>query len=322
MRHTDRVYVRELGFTAEELAFLKPQAEAMLEPFLTKAKKGDSSGKEKSFYSFVRQKSVLDLIGNDPIAVLQIETIHAITVVNPVDGTNLIQETVLADSGLALMHSSFGSMSVGNPTGLSDHTVGSPSLDNYHKSLTFKTASASLDDESSPRLYGSTRELLSLTLTLEQFCMMIRGNKGVFTPCGVSSTRHRADSIPSLTNAKVTKRDLEADIWQAAKPLIVKIQAFTKLLDGGVSKKSEYEALINAAKEARTAFKAVFWSISNIAMEAGIKEGEIAQKQFQSDLHERLDQLKLGTGMKALIRLIGSDESVIGLDGSKPHHEK
>lgn len=307
MRHTDRVYVRELGFTAEELAFLKPQAEAMLEPFLKKVVKGNYGSKEKKFYDLIREKSAEELLGGDPIARLKIETLHAIAKAEPGSETNFIQETELAESGLALKHSSFGAMDVGNPSGLSHHTVGSPSLGNYHKSLTFKTASATLSDDSSPRLYGSARELLSLTLTLEQFCMMIRGNKGVLTPCGVSSTLHWADSVPNLTNAKVTVRDLEAEIWLAEMPLTRKIRAFTKLLEGGASKKGDYEALIQAAKEARAAFEAVLGDISAIAMEAGIKEGEIAQRQFQSDLNERLGQLKLGSGFTSMMHLLTQD---------------
>jgi hypothetical protein len=307
MRHTDRVYVRELGFTAEELAFLKPQAEAMLEPFLKKATEDMYGGKDKKFYDLVREKSVAELLGNDPIARLQIETVHAIAKAEQGDESSLIQETVLADSGFALQHSSFGTMEVGNPTGLNHHTVGSPSIGDQNKSLTFKTASATLSKESAPRLYGAARELLSLTLTLEQFCMMIRGNKGVLTPCGVSSTRHWADSVPNLTNAKVTVRDLEAEIWVAEMPLTRKIRAFTKLLEAGASKKGDYEALIDAAKEARAAFEAVLGGISAIAMEAGIKEGEIAQKQFQSDLNERLGQLKLGSGFTSMMHLLTQD---------------
>lgn len=309
MRHTDRVYVKELGFTAEEVAFLKPQAEAMLAPFLKRAHKEVYAGDKKNFYDLVREKAVSEILRNDPIARVRIETINAIAKAEPKAEPKPLQETVLAEAGFALKHSAFGSMEVGNPSGLSNHTVGSPSLGNYHKSLTFKSASADVSEGSGPRLYGNGRDLMSLTLTLEQFCMMIRGNKGVFTPCGLEGTLHWADSVPKLTNAKVTERDIQAEIWKAELPLVHKIRAFSKLLEAGASKRGEYEALIQAAKEARAAFETVQETIMGIAMEAGHKEGQIAQKQFQSDMQERLGQLKLGSGFASMLRLLSQDDA-------------
>jgi hypothetical protein len=308
MRHTSHVSLRQLELTNEEIAFLQPQAAAMFAKF-AKATSYDPDD-EPSFYNFLAQAQVERVLDRDPQKVIGIKVIHGLAnpSANDTAGKDRQLETKLdPETGLGLKHSSYGGIRIGNPSGADNMLVGSASLGNNCKSIGLTTGQLSLDIERDPMMSAGGVSLIELIMSVEQFCMFIRGNKGIQTPCGMSRGGQWADDTPVLTHAKTSQRDLMLEIKQAVQPVSIELKAFANLLEKGVSKKSDYVDLITAAEQAHATYQAVTEEISAIVKTAGMKEGQVAKRQFEADMTERMGQLKLGGELNALVRGLGHD---------------
>ncbi|WP_274644335.1 hypothetical protein [Pseudomonas serbica] len=309
MRHSSYVTRRQLGLTDEEVAFLQPQAQAMFASF-AKASKYDPE-KKQAFTSFLDEAQVVRLLQSDPRNAVKIKVLQGLAHPSAsAEGKTRTLETVLdKKTGLGLKHSSFGGIKVGSPSGADALLVGSASLGHHCKSIGFTSGQITIDVDSEPFMSGGNISLIELIMSVEQYCMFIRGNKGIFTPCGMSRTGQWADDAPQLTHAKSNQRDLAQDIKQAAKPMSTKLAALVQLVKQGASKKSEYAELVTAAEQAHSFYREVAGEIAAIVKAAGMKEGQVAQQQFEADLNERLGQLKLGSPLHAILRSLGHDTS-------------
>jgi hypothetical protein len=307
MRHSSYVTRRQLELTDEEIAFLQPQAQAMFQPF-AKASKYDPE-KKQSFTSFLDEAQVDRVLQSDPRNAVKIKVLQGIAHPSASgEGKARTLETVLDDNtGLGLKHSSFGGIKVGSPTGADALLVGSASLGNQCKSIGFTSGQITIDVDLEAFMSGGNISLIELIMSVEQYCMFIRGNKGIFTPCGMSRTGQWADDTPQLTNAKVNQRDLKQDIRKAAKPMTAKLEALSELVQQGASKKAEYADLVAAAEQAHSFYQEVAGEIGDIVKAAGMKEGQVAKHQFEADLAERLGQLKLGSPLHTVLRGLGLD---------------
>lgn len=311
MRHSSYIPLMDLELTEEEIAYLQPQAAAIYEPFV-KATKYDpiKAHKRETFSEFLQRAEVIKVLDEDPVKVLSMQVIHGIANPSPLatmGKIRTIETQVDTESGLGIKHSSYGGIKVSAPTGAGALLVGSASLGNRCVNINFSTGRVSVDDDRSPHIYSGNRTLLELVLSIEQYCMFIRGNKGIQTPCGIGRTGVWADDAPALTHVQTSQRDLKREIRQAAQPMALKIKELVELLKQGASKKSEYADLVNAAEQANSAFKAVSEEVSSIVKIAGMKEGQVAQRQFEADLADRLGQLKLGNSLNTLLRGLGHD---------------
>jgi hypothetical protein len=294
MRHTSHVSLRQLELTNEEIAFLQPQAAAMFAKFAKATSYNPDD--EPSFYNFLAQAQVERVLDRDPQKVIGIKVIHGLAnpSANDTAGKARQLETKL-DPG------------IGNPSGADNMLVGSASLGNNCKSIGLTTGQLSLDIERDPMMSAGGVSLIELIMSVEQFCMFIRGNKGIQTPCGMSRGGQWADDTPVLTHAKTSQRDLMLEIKQAVQPVSIKLKAFADLLEKGVSKKSDYADLMTAAEQAHATYQAVTEEISAIVKTAGMKEGQVAKRQFEADMTERMGQLKLGGELNALVRGLSHD---------------
>lgn len=313
MRHFSYVPLRDLDLTEEELAFLQPQAAAMFTSF-AKATRYDqiNAHKETSFSDFLDRPEVKRILEDDPLKAISVQVIHGIA--NPSAlaraGKTRTLETVLdSGTGLGIEHSSFGGIKIGSPTGAEALLVGSASLGSQSKSIGLTTGRVSVDDDREPNMYSGGTQLIELIMSIEQYCMFIRGNKGILTPCGMSRNGQMADDAPALTHVQSSQRDLKREIRQAAQPMIPKLKAFVELLEEGASKKSDYADLVTAAEQAHSAYQSVAEEISGIVKAAGIKVGDVAKRQFEADMTERMGQLKLGGELNALVRGLSHDTS-------------
>lgn len=315
MRNSSYVPLRDLGLTEEELAYLQPKAAAIFDKFVKSSRyEPDKEGK-KSFSDFLDRPDVKKLLEQDPRKVMGIKVIHGI--VHPsatatAGKTRTLKTEIHEVTGFGLKHSSYGGIRIGSPSGAEWMLVGSPSLGGYCKSIGFTSGRISIveDNDCEPNMYTGGIELIELIMSMEQYCMFVRGNKGILTPCGMSRDGKFADESPALTHVQSSQRDLKREINVAAQPLVAKVQAFVKMLEQGASKKSDYADLVTAASEAHESFKAVADEIVGIVKTAGVKVGDIAKRQFEADMTDRMGQLKLGSELNALVRGLSHDSGM------------
>lgn len=304
MRHLDIITINDLGLTREEIDFLLPQAEARMKAFMQKADFWpDEPVTAAYFYKH------LEYLNQRDVTVL--EKLNAMTAAKVAFSCSTADAshdrmiaTVLNKDGYGLEHSSYGAVSVGDPSGSERYLVGSSALSQYSKSMTFNFARVDDRNADRPELHENPRRLVELCLSSEQFVMMVRGDNGFQTPCGLRvNDGHWTDMPPATNYDRHDSTDFEGEIRSLMKPLDVVLKKLEVMIQAGASKKDEYAALVEQANLASAEYGKVVDAILAMGNAKGAEEGQRAHRQFVSEMNERLGQLKLGHKLNELLGL-------------------
>jgi hypothetical protein len=305
MRYVDAYTPAMLGLTAEEVAFLMPAAEARFNAFADKTNynRADATNPRKLFSDHVCRfkgdfDGVMDAINGT--------VLYGLIYSSPDAGEQpyVITPVQVNDEGYGLKHSSYGAVSVGNPGGGESFLVGSAALSQYAKTISFNFASVYDDRDDRLDVHAEAMRLLELTLSSEQFIMMVRGDSGFRTPCGLSiRDGMRNDCPPSTSFDKHDSKDFKAEIDALTQPLSDVLDKLREKVGQAVSKKSEYAVLVELAKEACAEYARIAPAILEIGNAKGAQEGQRAHHQFVSEMNERLGQLNIGQSISQLMGL-------------------
>lgn len=305
MRYVDIVTYRDLGLTAEEVAFLQDAAQAEFELFAEKTGYDNTNkyGRRDPFGTHIEglkepRFSVLDAINGMTLnTLLEYDPSHHI------DGDRLVK-TVLNNEGLGLSHSSYGAVSVTNPSGAGRYLVGAHTLSQYSKSISFNFADVECRDDDNPRLHSRAGRRLELALSAEQFMTMVRGDAGVYTPCGVQlHDGHWNDAPPQTSFEASGSIDFKVMLGNMLAPVTTEIDTLRAMVAKGASKKAEYAAFVEQCKRISQAYAQVVDSVLELGNATGQAEGKRAHEQFVADMNERLSQLKIEQTVQELLGL-------------------
>lgn len=304
MRYVDTYTPAQLGLTAEELAFLMPEAEARFAAFAaaTNYNREDALNDRKDFSnhtsSLKTKTREMDAINGTLLYGLLYPTS------NLSENGEVVTQTKLNSEGFGLKHSSYGAVSVSNPSGGGYFLVGSSALSQYAKTINFNFATIYDDREASLDLHADAMRNLEVTLSSEQFIMMVRGDSGFKTPCGLSIRDGMRNDIPPSTNFdKHDAKDFTAEIDALTQPLSELLDKLTNQIKAGASKKGEYAALVELAQQASAEYAKIAPAILEIGNAKGAQEGQRAHHQFITEMNERLGQLKIGETLSQLLGL-------------------
>lgn len=304
MRYVDTYTPAMLGLTAEELAFLMPEAEARFAAFAaaTNYNREDAFNDRKDFSnhtsSLKTKTPELDAIKGT--------LLYGLLYPNAALSENgdVVTQPQLNSEGFGLKHSSYGAVSVSNPSGGGYFLVGSSALSQYAKTINFNFATIYDDREASLDLHADAMRNLELTLSSEQFIMMVRGDSGFKTPCGLSIRDGMRNDIPPSTNFdKHDAKDFTAEIDALTQPLSEILDKLNNQIKLGASKKGEYAALVELAQQAADEYANIAPAILEIGNAKGAQEGQRAHHQFITEMNERLGQLKIGESLSQFLGL-------------------
>lgn len=304
MRYVDSYTPAQLGLTEEELAFLQPEAEARFQAFAIKTgyNREDVYNPRKLFSDHTGQikgkSAELDAITGT--------LLHALIYSAKDENVfgEVVTETKLDAEGFGLQHSSYGAVSVGNPSGNSCFLVGSAALSQYAKSISINYARVYDDRDGSLDVHAEAKRSLELTLSAEQFIMMVRGDSGFKTPCGLMiRDGMRSDMPPSTNFDQHESKDFAAEINALTKPVAVLLSQLKALIDQGASKKGEYAAMVELAQQAAAEYARIAPAVLEMANAKGAQEGKRAHRQFVTEMNERLGQLNIDRTLSQLLGL-------------------
>lgn len=304
MRYVDSYTPAQLGLTAEEVAFLQPEAEARFQAFAAKTgyNRDDIYDTRKQFSnhtaSLKGKTAELDAVTGT--------LLHAVIYIamNANSQGEIVTDTQLDAEGFGLQHSSYGAVSVGNPSGNSCFLVGSAALSQYAKTISVNYARVYDDREGTLDVHADPRRNLELTLSAEQFIMMVRGDSGFKTPCGLSLRDGMRSDIPPSTNFdQHDSKDFAAEVDALIKPVSDVLAKLKDLIDQGASKKGEYAAMVELAQQAAAEYAKIAPAILEMGNAKGAQEGKRAHHQFVAEMNERLGQLNLGHNLSQLLGL-------------------
>jgi hypothetical protein len=305
IRYVDSVSLHELGLTQEEIDFLLPAAEA--EFAVVAAKMGyshaDAKAKRKSFTNCLSELSTKDH-GID--FAIKAQTLHAMVYDSQVKTINgdLVVETELDADGLGLKHSSYGAVALGNPSGSHLNMVGASTLSQYAKSMKFTFASVHSDRDGKADLHPEPSRVIELIFSSEQLSMLIRADKGVYTPCGLNlNVGHWNDLPPSTNYDRHGSVDFLSEVNALLKPLESAIEVLRGMIKQGASKKADYQAMVDQSKVAAAEYAKVTEKLLELGMDKGTEVAQEANRQFAAEMNERLGQLNLGHVMAELLGL-------------------
>jgi hypothetical protein len=306
MRYVDIITVRDLGLTAEEIAFLTPEAQTRFAEFAAKTHYDlNKVGRRTPFSSHLETLRQPAFSNQDAIegGTLYYFLNHDASASL---GGEIVTPTVLNADGLGLEHSSYGAVSVTNPSGCSSYLVGSNSISQYSKSITFNFAEVYVDSghEDRPGLHAGVGRKLELALSAEQFIMMVRGDAGFYTPCGLQiNDGHRNDTPPATTFDAHDSIDFKGLLQDLLKDVASELQSLKELVSLGASKKADYAAFVEQSRRISDAYAAVVDEVLALGNAKGAAEGQRAQRQFVNEMNERLGQLKVGQTIQELLGL-------------------
>lgn len=303
MRHVDSYTPAQLGLTTEEIAFLQPEAEARFDAFANKTgfNRDDLLNPRKQFSDHTSS-----LKGKTPeLDAITGTLLHSILYPAAQAGQGeIITETVSDEEGFGLQHSSYGAISVGNPSGNSCFLVGSAALSQYAKTISINYARVYNDRDGSLDVHADARRNLELTLSSEQFIMMVRGDSGFKTPCGLSLRDGMRSDIPPSTNFdQHDSKDFTAEIDALTKPVSLLLEKLKNQIAQGASKKGDYAALVELAQQAVAEYERIAPAILEISNAKGAQEGKRAHHQFVLEMNERLGQLNISQTLSQLLGL-------------------
>lgn len=302
MRYLDTISPHDLGLSQEELDFLMPEAEARFSAFAKKTNFSRSESSQKK--SFSDHVSGLKEPSTTLSQAIEAMTVHYLVRTTTARDGDIDIPTVLDDDGLGLEHSSYGSVSVGKPSGSDDFLVGSSALSQYVKSISFNLAKVDNHYADRPALHAGVGRKLELTLSSEQFIMMVRGDSGFYTPCGVQlNNGHWNDSPPSTNFDNHSSLDFEDKINELTQPLNEALLKLKDMIREGASKKGEYAAMVDQSKLASAEYAKVTDAVLAMGNAKGAEEGNRAHRQFVVEMNERLGQLKIGKTLNELLGL-------------------
>lgn len=307
MRYVDIVTARDLGLTPEELAFLQPEVERSFEAWAEKTGY-DRSNKYSRQNPFSTHLDGLREPAFSAVDAIEGNTLHYLISHDPALSQNgqLIVATSLDADGLGLSHSSYGAVSVTNPSGANDFLVGANTISQYSKSIAFNLARVDVDrgHEDRPTLHAGVGRKLELSLSAEQFILMVRGDAGFYTPCGVQiNTGHWNDTPPAMTFDRHGSTDFKAELEDLLQGVEVELSALRAMVANGASKKSEYAAFVQQSKRISEAYTKVIDEVLALGNAKGAAEGQRANRQFITEMNERLEQLKIGETVEELLGL-------------------
>lgn len=304
MRHVDSYTPALLGLTAEELAFLMPEATARFAEFAaaTNYNLYDALNDRKQFSDHAASLKTKTPVMDAITGTLLYGMIYPNSKLSP--NGDVITPTQLDNDGFGLKHSSYGAISVSNPSGGGCFLVGSSALSQYAKTINFNFATIYDDRDAVLDLHADAMRNLELTLSSEQFIMMVRGDSGFKTPCGLSIRDGMRNDVPPSTNFdKHDAKDFTAEIDALTKPLSELLDKLSAQIKLGASKKAEYAALVELAHQAAAEYAKVAPAILDIGNAKGAQEGQRAHHQFVTEMNERLGQLKIGDSLSQLLGL-------------------
>ena len=307
MRYVDIVTARDLGLTPEELAFLQPEAEHNFDEWSKKTEydRSNKYNRQNPFSTHLESLRAPRFTAADAI---EGSTLHHVLNYDPARNENgqLIVETSLDADGLGLAHSSYGAVSVTNPSGANDFLVGANTISQYSKSIVFNLARVDVDrgHEDRPTLHSGVGRKLELALSAEQFILMVRGDAGFYTPCGVQiNTGHWNDTPPAMTFDRHGAVDFKAVLVDLLKGVEAELTTLRAMVANGASKKGEYAAFVEQSKRISEAYAKVVDEVLALGNAKGAAEGQRAQRQFITEMNERLEQLKIGQTVEELLGL-------------------
>jgi hypothetical protein len=307
MRYVDNVTPRDLGLTADEIAFLLPAAEAGFQAFATKTgyDRSNEAKKRNAYSDHINRLKPPRADEQDIICATTLRDLLTHRGENSLDGA-LLTPTRLDDSGLGLEHSSYGAVAVSNPSGANAYLVGANSISQYSKSITFNFAEVYVDRgrEDRPGLHAGVGRKLELALSAEQFIMMVRGDAGFYTPCGVQiNDGHWNDRPPATTFDAHESINFESILNDLLKEVSAEIALLKELVSKGASKKTEYAAFVEQTNRISEAYTKVIDEVLALGNAKGAAEGQRAQRQFINEMNERLGQLKVEQTVQELLGL-------------------
>ncbi|MDT8925233.1 hypothetical protein RBE51_20785 [Pseudomonas taiwanensis] len=307
MRYVDIVSARDLGLTLEELAFLLPEAENSFEAWSQKTEY-DRSNKYNRRNPFSTHLEGLRAPSFTAMDAIEGSTLHDLLNYDPAQIQNglMIVETSLDADGLGLEHSSYGAVSVTNPSGANNFLVGANTISQYSKSIVFNLARVDVDrgHEDRPALHSGVGRKLELNLSAEQFILMVRGDAGFYTPCGVQiNTGHWNDTPPAMTFDRHGAVDFKAVLEDLLQGVEAELSILRAMVANGASKKGDYAAFVEQSRRISEAYAKVVDEVLALGNAKGAAEGQRAHQQFITEMNERLAQLNIGQTVEELLGL-------------------
>lgn len=305
LRYVDTVSLHELGLTKEEIDFLLPAAEA--EFALVAARMGyvheNAKTRNKSFSNYLSELSTKN---HDIAFGIKAQTLYGLVHQSQKKTINggLVVETKLDADGYGLKHSSYGAVALGNPSGSHLNMVGASTLSQYAKSMKFTFATVDAPRDGKAELHPESSRVIELTFSSEQLSMLIRADKGVYTPCGLNlNVGHWNDLPPSTNFDRHGSVDFMSEVNALLKPLDNAIEVLRGMIRQGASKKADYQAMIDQSKVAAAEYAKVTNALLELGMDKGAEVSQKANRQFAAEMNERLGQLNLGHIMDELLGL-------------------
>ncbi|MBD8088649.1 hypothetical protein IFT48_01495 [Pseudomonas fluorescens] len=289
MRYVNIASVYQLGLTEEEINFLKPLAQQQHDEFC----KAHSFAGTRKFNDNLYTGSKHGSLGKmDSKAFVNAEVNHYLCNWAPQDAKRGVTEARFDDQGFGLVHSSYGSVAVSKPSGSRNDLVGSASLFGYYLDMRFSFAEVNVRDVREPHLFTGN-EMYTCSLSNEQFFTLLRTNNQP-VPCRVQQmVESYPDRPPVLYSTQAKERDYKAELTRICEPLSECLQRFKTLLEAGVSKKAEREAIIEVMQEARSRFIGARAEIDAMTGQESRKEIQRVERQFEVEMSNRLKSLGL-----------------------------
>lgn len=301
MRYVNIASLYNLGLTEEEINFLKPQAEKLHQQFCTAHQFSDTRKFSDNLYTGSSRGSLGRLQSR---GFVEAEVNYYLSTWSPREVTRGTVEPRFDERGFGLEHSSYGSISVSKPSSNRTDLVGSASLMGYYLDIRFSFCEVNVRDVREPSLFPRN-ELLTLSLSSEQFFALLRSNNQA-VPCRVQQMMESYTDLPPILYPTLAKaHDYENQLKAICAPLAECMKRFESLVEAGVSKKAERDAVVQVIQEAKDLFDAARLEIN--AMTGGESRKEIlrVERQFEVEMTNRLKSLGLEHLRDQVLRLRG-----------------
>lgn len=289
MRYVNIASVYQLGLTEEEINFLKPQAETRHAEFCQKHQFVGSRKYRDSLYAGSSTGSLGKLPSR---AFVEAEVDYYLASWTPAEKTRGQTESRFDDRGFGLEHSSYGAVQVSKPSGNRNDLVGSASLMGYYMDIRFSFCEVNVRDVREPSLFACN-EMYTCSLSSEQFFTLIRSNNQP-VPCRLQQMVESYPDLPPILYPTLAKeREYKKQLADICAPLAQCMDRFKNLLDAGVSKKGEREAVIEVIQEAKACFDVARAQIDTLTGDESRKEILRVERQFEVEMTNRLRSLGL-----------------------------
>ena len=301
MRYVNIAPVYQLGLTEEEVNFLKPQAEKRHAEF---CRIHQFNGVRKYRDSLYAGSSTGSLGKLKSRAFVEAEVDYFLVSWSPQELARGQTAPRLDDRGFGLEHSSYGAIQVSKPSGSRNDLVGSASLMGYYLDIRFSFCEVNVRDIREPSLF-SGNEMYTCSLSNEQFFTLIRSNNQP-VPCRVQQMVESYPDLPPILYPTLAKaHDYKKQLSDICAPLTECMSRFRDLLDAGISKKAEREAVIEVIQQAKACFDSARIQIDTMTGDESRKEIQRVERQFEAEMTSRLQSLGLEHLTDQVLRIRG-----------------